>query len=94
MKKASVDLTTGLVYNLDMTQVNVQQAKTQLSKLLGLVEAGEVVVISRYGKPVAKLVHIDPPTANRTPGTWKDAIQLAEDFDDEMPEEWMEDLEP
>ena len=39
-----------------MTQVNVHEAKTQLSKLLELVENGETVVIARHGKPVAELV--------------------------------------
>jgi prevent-host-death family protein len=37
-------------------QVNVHEAKTQLSKLLELVENGETVTIARHGKPVADLV--------------------------------------
>jgi len=37
-------------------QVNVHDAKTQLSRLLELVEQGEKVVIARHGKPVAELV--------------------------------------
>ena len=37
-------------------QVNVHDAKTQLSRLLELVEAGETVTIARHGKPVADLV--------------------------------------
>ena len=37
-------------------QVNVQEAKSQLSRLLELVEEGETVVIARHGKPVAELV--------------------------------------
>ena len=36
--------------------VNVHQAKTQLSRLLAQVEAGDEVVIARNGKPVARLV--------------------------------------
>ncbi|MCB0911979.1 MAG: type II toxin-antitoxin system prevent-host-death family antitoxin [Propionibacteriaceae bacterium] len=39
-----------------MTTVNVYEAKTQLSKLLELVERGESVTIARAGKPVADLV--------------------------------------
>jgi prevent-host-death family protein len=39
-------------------QVNVHEAKTQLSRLLELVEQGEVVTIARHGKPVAELVSI------------------------------------
>jgi prevent-host-death family protein len=37
-------------------QINIHQAKTQLSRLLELVEEGETVVIARHGKPVAELV--------------------------------------
>lgn len=37
-------------------QINIHQAKTQLSRLLALVEEGETVVIARHGKPVAELV--------------------------------------
>jgi prevent-host-death family protein len=37
-------------------QVNVHQAKSQLSQLLVAVENGEVVVIARNGVPVAKMV--------------------------------------
>jgi antitoxin (DNA-binding transcriptional repressor) of toxin-antitoxin stability system len=39
-----------------MMQVNIHEAKTQLSRLLELVEQGETVVIARHGKPVAELV--------------------------------------
>jgi len=37
-------------------QVNVHEAKTQLSRLLELVEEGETVIIARHGEPVAELV--------------------------------------
>lgn len=37
-------------------QVNVHEAKSQLSRLLELVEAGETVTIARHGHPVAELV--------------------------------------
>ncbi len=77
-----------------MTKVNVQEAKTRLSHLLGLVEAGDEVVIARYGKPVAKLVRFDPPMPNRRPGTWRNAMRIADDFNDELDESWMESLEP
>ena len=39
-----------------MRQVNVHEAKTDLSRLLEEVDAGERVVIARAGKPVAVLV--------------------------------------
>jgi prevent-host-death family protein len=37
-------------------QVNVHEAKSQLSRLLQLVEEGETVIIARQGKPVAQLI--------------------------------------
>ena len=39
-----------------MVQVTVAQAKAQLSSLLDAVEAGQAVVITRRGKPIAELV--------------------------------------
>lgn len=36
------------------------QAKTELSRLLARVEAGEEVEIARGGVPVARLVHVEP----------------------------------
>jgi antitoxin (DNA-binding transcriptional repressor) of toxin-antitoxin stability system len=41
-------------------QVNIQDAKTHLSRDLPQVAAGEAVVIARAGKPIAKLGPIDP----------------------------------
>ena len=41
-------------------QVNVHEAKSQLSRLLELVEDGETVIIARHGHPVAELVPARP----------------------------------
>jgi prevent-host-death family protein len=48
------------VGTLDLVRVNVGQAKTDLSKLLARVEAGEEVEIARDGVPVARLVKVEP----------------------------------
>ena len=37
------------------TRVGLFEAKTQLSKLVDRVEAGEEIAVTRHGKPVAKL---------------------------------------
>ena len=42
-------------------EVNVHHAKTNLSKLIAAVEAGEEVIIARNGKPAVKLVMVAPP---------------------------------
>lgn len=42
-------------------QVNVAEAKTQLSRLLDAASAGDDIVIAKAGRPVARLVPIHPP---------------------------------
>jgi antitoxin (DNA-binding transcriptional repressor) of toxin-antitoxin stability system len=41
-----------------MVTVNLAQAKARLSELVGKVEAGEEVIITRRGKPVAQIRQI------------------------------------
>ena len=42
-----------------MSMVSAFDAKNKLGHLLDLVEGGEQVTITRYGKPVARLVAIE-----------------------------------
>ncbi len=42
-----------------MLEVDVHDAETQLSRLISVVERGGQIVVTRYGKPVAKLVPIE-----------------------------------
>ncbi|MES2118405.1 MAG: type II toxin-antitoxin system prevent-host-death family antitoxin [Pseudomonadota bacterium] len=44
-----------------MATFTVAQAKARLSQLIGMVEAGEDVIIIRRGQPVARLVRSAPP---------------------------------
>jgi prevent-host-death family protein len=64
-----------------MTNVNIHEAKTHLSRLVERVEAGEEVVIARAGRPVARLVPYRARTAPRVPGIWRGRVRLAHDFD-------------
>ncbi|MCD4749600.1 MAG: type II toxin-antitoxin system prevent-host-death family antitoxin [Thermoanaerobaculales bacterium] len=77
-----------------MDTVNVQEAKTHLSRLLARVTAGEKIVISRYGQPVARLVPVNQIPHRRVGGGWEGCISMDEGFDDEIPEEWMAPVEP
>jgi prevent-host-death family protein len=62
-------------------EVNIHEAKTQLSRLIAKVEEGEEVVIARAGEPVAKLVRADRPKQSRTLGEYAEQIWIADDFD-------------
>ena len=77
-----------------MVQVNVHEAKTQLSRLLAQVEAGEEVVIARNGVPVARLVATSRQAGKRQPGRWKGVVKLDDSFFDPLPEEFMAHFEP
>ena len=63
--------------------VNVHEAKTNLSKLLARVAAGERIVIARAGKPVAILSPVDEP-APRKPG--RERIVFHADFAEPLDE--------
>lgn len=69
-----------------MVMVNVHQAKTQLSRLLAQVEAGEEVVVARRGKPVARLVAFEP-RGKRQPDVLKGKVLIPDSFFDPLPEE-------
>jgi prevent-host-death family protein len=61
-------------------EVTVQEAKTQLSRLLRRVEAGEDVVIRRGREPVAMLVRVPPRPGKRDIWGTLDG-SIADDFD-------------
>lgn len=67
---------------------SIGEAKTNLSKLVALAEAGERVELRRGKQPVARLVPLPKPAAaRRKPGALAGRIAMAEDFDS-----WPEDV--
>jgi prevent-host-death family protein len=68
-------------------QVNTHEAKTQLSKLLVRVQAGEEVVIAKAGIPVARLVAVNETAGRRIPGTAQGCINIHADFDELLPDD-------
>jgi len=74
-------------------QVNIHEAKTNLSKLLARVSAGEEVIIARAGKPIARLVPIIERPQKRVPGSAKGKVFISPDFDAPLPESVLEDFE-
>jgi prevent-host-death family protein len=63
-----------------METVDSGAAQTQLPRLLERVERGEIITITRHGKPVARLVPV-APTARR-PGI-DEAIEAMRAFQDQ-----------
>ena len=73
--------------------VNVHEAKTHLSRLLGRVERGEEIVIARAGRPVARLLPVGPPKEERVLGLDRDTMVIASDFDAPLPEDLLAEFE-
>jgi prevent-host-death family protein len=68
-----------------VTEVNVHEAKTHLSRLLARVESGEEILISRAGHPVARLVPAAKPRGRREPGRFAGKGWIADDFGAPLP---------
>jgi prevent-host-death family protein len=62
-------------------QVNMHEAKTQLSKLGERVQRGERIVVAKAGKPVFDLVPHRGPDVERKPGRLAGKIVIPDDFD-------------
>lgn len=58
-------------------QFNILEAKNQLSKLVEAAQRGEDVVIANRGKPVVRLVKVEPTTRRRS-GAWAGLMTDAE----------------
>ena len=71
-------------------EVNIHEAKTHLSRLLARVVAGEEVVISRAGKPVARLVPFQEPLKKRILGRGRGLMTVPKNFNKPLPKEILE----
>jgi prevent-host-death family protein len=69
-----------------MKQVNIHQAKTELSKLIERAEAGEEIVIARAGKPAAKLVPLTRARGRRRLGLLDGKFRIPDDFNKVLPD--------
>ncbi|GGX22454.1 type II toxin-antitoxin system Phd/YefM family antitoxin [Streptomyces chryseus] len=70
-------------------QYNVHEAKTHFSRILQQVETGEEIVISRAGRPIAKVVPLRPKADRTDYGALKGQIHIHDDFD-ELPDDLAE----
>jgi len=70
-----------------METVNIHEAKTQLSKLVERVRAGEEIILAKAGEPVARIVPYVPVQSPRKPGALKGKIRIGKDFDAPLPDE-------
>ena len=78
---------------MDTIQVNIHEAKTQLSKLIQAALNGKQVIIARGNKPVVRLEVLPEARSNRKIGNAKGLLlSMADDFDEPLDDfrEYME----
>ena len=75
-----------------MVEVGVHEAKTHLSRLLTQVAAGEDVVVTRSGRPVARLVPVER-SGRRKLGMDRGRFVIPDDFDAPLPDDLLDAFE-
>ncbi len=63
-------------------QIAIADAKARFADLIRRAENGESIVLTRHGKPVARLTGAPRPQDLPLFGALKGRIQIADDFDD------------
>jgi prevent-host-death family protein len=68
-----------------MKTINVQEAKTHLSRLMEEAAAGETIILGKHGRPMVKLTAYRPDQETRPLGGLEGKLWISKDFDDEDP---------
>ena len=73
-----------LVYETAVKTYNIHEAKTHLSRLIEKAVAGEPFVIAKAGKPMVKVVAVEPAEARKPQrlGFLAGQIKVPADFDE------------
>ena len=73
-----------------MIFINIHEAKTQLSKYLGMVtENHETIIVCKNGKPIAQLTEYVPLQPIKF-GLLEGQIRMSDDFDEPLPSNILE----
>jgi prevent-host-death family protein len=81
------ELSTEFGQERRVTQVNLYEAKTQLSRLVDRAAAGEEIVIAKGGRPLARLMPLATPTPLRALGRLAGEVWIGPDFDSPLPDD-------
>jgi prevent-host-death family protein len=76
-----------------MRIVNIDVAKTQLSRLVEDAAKGEEILIAKAGKPFARLVPLVEARPKRRLGGLAGKVRISEDFDAPLPDDILDAFE-
>ena len=71
-----------------MITININDAQTQLHKLLSMVSEGNEIIISSDDKPLAKIVPFSSSPKKRIAGLNKGKVKMSDDFDEPLPNDF------
>jgi len=69
-----------------VSKVNIHEAQTHFPNLLLRVAAGEEIIITKAGEPIALLAPYAPLPEQRQPGNDAKHVRIAPDFDHPLTE--------
>ena len=76
-----------MCYNFVMKAVNLQDAKTHLSRYVDDVEQGEVVILCRHNKPIAEIRSIEKPEEGTPEFGIYDGFGVSPEFFEPLPDD-------
>ncbi|NWC70139.1 type II toxin-antitoxin system prevent-host-death family antitoxin [Pseudomonas sp. P7758] len=75
-----------------MITVPLGEAKNNLSKLVDDAAAGQIIIIAKHGRAMARLVPVGKPTGRRI-GAMKGKLVVPDDFDAPLPDDMLDAFE-
>ncbi|MFP6663863.1 MAG: type II toxin-antitoxin system Phd/YefM family antitoxin [Deltaproteobacteria bacterium] len=73
--------------------ISIYEAKAALSKLVRRAAAGEEIVITRHGRPAARIVALRSAGAKRQLGALAGRLEVPDDFDAPLPDDLLDAFE-
>lgn len=70
-----------------MSQVNIHQAKTHLSRLVEQAASGKEIIIAKAGKPIARLIPYVAKGKARRPGQLRGKLRIKKSFEQPLPKD-------
>lgn len=75
---------------METKTIDVQKSTINIQDLMALVSSGAEVIITEGKDPIARIVPIDQNGGDRQPGMHPGALQMGDNFDAPLPDEfWM-----
>ena len=78
---------------MSKTIINIHEAKTHLSRIVEDVAAGAEVIIAKAGRPIARLVPLEPVVKKKHLGLLRGAFTVPDDFDAPLPPDLLDGFE-